>query len=191
MRQQRHHHAARGNHHLGARLGIGLRGTSELRDDPVARRRIVECDTEVGQPVDLHAVHRREPIAQPVAPHVLHDPRGELLVDRYQREARAHHAGDVQRRLAQAQHGNVGDLARLLQPGIGDVADQERIEALAHRAVHVLQHLAGLEVLQIAELVADAADLGDAGDMDFSVRVAHLVENAAQNAWIAAPIGSR
>ena len=95
----------------------------------------------------------------------------------------------MQRRLAQAQHRDVGDLARLAQAGIGDVADQERIEPLAHRAMHVLQHLAGLQVLQIAELIADAADLGDAGDVDLGVRVAHLVEDAAQHARIAAPLG--
>ncbi len=83
----------------------------------------------------------------------------------------------------------LGDLARLLQPRIGDVADQERIETLAHRAVHVLQHLACLEVLQVAVLVAGATNLGDAGDMDFRFLIAHLVEDGAQHARIAAPLG--
>ena len=62
LRQQRHHHAARRDHHLRPRLGIRPRRAIELRDDPLARGRIVERDAEIGQPLHLHAVHRRQPI---------------------------------------------------------------------------------------------------------------------------------
>ena len=86
--------------------------------------------TEIGEPVDLHPVHRDEAVAQPVADDVLDDARSELLVERDQREIRPTDAGDVTGRLAQAEHRNIRDLAPLPQSGIGDVADQECIEPL-------------------------------------------------------------
>ena len=94
----------------------------------------------------------------------------------------------MQRQLAQPKHGNVGDLARLLQPRIGDVADQKRIEPLAHGAMHVLQNLAGLEIFQITILIACTTDLGDTRYVDFAIRIAHMVQDAAQDPRITSPL---
>ena len=109
---------------------------------------------------------------------VVDDALRELVVDRHQREAAAHHAGEVRARLAEREHGHGGDLARGLQPGIADVPDQERVVALAHGRLHVLEHLAGLQVVEVVELRGRAADLRDAVHVDLGAGIPDRVEDA-------------
>jgi len=186
--EERHHDAAGRDHHLGAGIRAGFGCCLELADEVALNIQVLEALVEIEDAVDLHAVDGGKSILEAVVHHVLDDARRELLIDGYQREIRPHHAGRVQAGLAQSEHRDVGDLAAFAQARVRDVADQEGVEATLEGGVHVLHHLAGLEIFEIAVLVGEAADFGDAVHLDLGFGIFDLIEDAAQIFWIGFPL---
>ncbi|MBV1797499.1 hypothetical protein KSF81_10785 [Siccirubricoccus sp. G192] len=164
----------------------------ELRDDAVAHRAAGEGGVEVGQAVHPHPLHRHDASAEAAQRDILRHPRMVLVIGDYQADRDPHLAGGEERRLAEAEHRDAGHFPCGAEARVGDIAEQHGIEALGLGARHILQHLDGLDELQAAVLVADAAAAGDAMDREGGSGIGRRLQDAPERRGIGGPgIGPR
>ena len=91
--KQRHQHAHGRNHDLGTSLAAPPGRSDELVAQTRAHDRIDEPGVEIDQPLDGHALHRMQPLAQAIATDVLDDLGGVLRIASDERKIGAHGAG--------------------------------------------------------------------------------------------------
>lgn len=155
LRQHGHQAAAGRNRNFRAFFDAAPRTFAKLTDDLRLCRVIAQCQIEHSRPIELHLLDRDQTGGQSLQLDPLDDAMGKLWIDVDQRERRPYQAGDMNGGFPQAEHRDIEQFPQLVQPGIENVANQERVVTFVLGAKAILQHLSGVQEFEVAILLGN------------------------------------